>query len=931
VSELVKRIAELSPKRLALLAVDLQSRLNTIERSKTEPIAIIGIGCRFPGRSNDPESFWQVLRDGIDPIAEVPQDRWDVEAYYDPNPNAHGKTYTRFGGFLEEVDKFDAEFFGIDAQEAVNMDPQQRLLLEVTWEALENAGQAPQRLVGTRTSVFVGIGTNDYAMLQLKSGDSTGIDSYTGYGNGFCYAAGRLSYVLGLQGPSMAIDAACASSLVAVHLACQSLRSEECNVALAGGVNLILSPEANIIVSKTRRISAVGRCMTFDAAADGYVRSEGCGVVVLKRLSDAAADGDDILALIRGSAVNHAGASGGLTIPNGLAQRAVIHEALVKAGVKAAQVSYVEVQGTGTPVGDPIEVRALGAVLSEGRSPDRPLALGSVKTNIGNLEAASGMASLIKIVLAMQHRELPPHLHLRQLNPEIVLDEIPAWIPVKRTAWPTGGEKCIAGVHCFGANGTNAHLVLEEPPPREPRSTTSEPSLHLLSLSAKNEGSLKELARRFQRFLEAHPSASLGDVCCGAGAGRSHFDHRIAFISESSALMHKQVAAFAQHGDTTMRPLSRVGRPKVAFVFTGCGFEYAGMGLQLYETQATFRQTLNDCDRLLRPHLNVPLVSMLYPDTRTASLMNETAFAHVALFSVEYALAKVWRSWGIVPEIVIGHGVGEYAAACIAGVFSLEECLRLVTKEGQLIQDLPPNGMMAAVFTDEIRLVNAIASYSKRISIAAVNGLRQTIISGERSAVLELLEELRSEGIDALPLKGNHALNSSLMEPILDSFVSAAQPVKFTAPSLPLISSLTGQVLKQGYIPSGDYWRRRIIEPVQFGMGMRTLLQQGYNCFLELGAKSTLIELNQEDPSRRTEVRLSSLDSQGKDWETILGSLKTLYLLGLDVDWRGFYHGYYRQQIRLPTYPFERRRYWFATGGTAMKVAGSREMAPLLR
>jgi acyl transferase domain-containing protein len=914
VSELAKRIGELSPKRLALLALDLQSRLDAIERSKTEPIAIIGIGCRFPGRGNDPESFWQVLRDGIDPITEVPQDRWDVEAYYDPNPNTHGKTYTRFGGFLEEVDKFDAEFFGIDAQEAVSMDPQQRLLLEVTWEALENAGQAPQRLVGSRTSVFVGIGTSDYTMLQLKSG-ATGIDCYTGYGNGFCYAAGRVSYVLGLQGPSMAIDAACASSLVAVHLACQSLRSEECNLAVAGGVNLILSPETNIIVSKTRRISAVGRCMTFDAAADGYVRSEGCGVVVLKRLSDAAADGDDILALIRGSAVNHAGASGGLTIPNGLAQRAVIHEALVKAGVKAAEVGYVEVQGTGTPVGDPIEVRALAGVLSEGRSPDKPLALGSVKTNIGNLETASGMASLIKIVLAMQHRELPPHLHLRQLNPEIVLDEIPAWIPMKRTAWPTGGEKCIAGVNCFGANGTNAHLVVAEPPPREPRSATSERPLHLLSLSAKNERSLKELARRFQRFLEAHPFASLGDVCYSAGAGRSHFDHRIAFISKSSTLMHEQVAAFAQHGDTTMRPVRKAARPKVAFVFTGYGSEYVGMGLQLYETQPTFRQTLNDCDRLLRSHLGVPLVSVLYPNTHAASSLSETAFAHVALFSVEYALAKVWQSWGIRPDIVIGHGVGEYAAACIAGVFSLEECLGLVAKEGQLIQGLPPNGMMAAVFTDEIRLVNAIASYSKRISIAAVNGLGQTIISGERSAVMELLEQLRSEGIDALPLKGNHAFHSSLMEPILDSFVSAAQPVKFAAPNLPMISNLTGQVLKQGYIPAGDYWRRRIIEPVQFGIGIRTLLQQGYNCFLELGPKSTLLELNQEDPSRRMEVCLSSIDPQRDDWETLLDSLKTLYLLGLDVDWRGFDHGYCRQRIPLPTYPFERRRYWFATDG----------------
>ncbi|HMQ34430.1 MAG TPA: polyketide synthase, partial [Chloroflexaceae bacterium] len=455
---------QLSPLQRALFAVrDMRAQLEVIEQARSEPVAVIGLACRFPGGADHPDTFWRLLHDRVDAISEIPPDRWDVDSYYDPNPDAPGKMTSRFGGFLEQVDRFDAQFFGISPREAVSMDPQQRVLLEVAWEALEQAGQVPDALVGSQTGVFVGISTTDYAQLITRS-DLTHLDAYTATGNCLNAAAGRLSYLLGLRGPSMAVDAACASSLVAVSLACQSLRGRECSMALAAGVNLILSPDGHIALSKSRAMAPDGRCKTFDAAADGYVRGEGCGVVVLKRLSDALAHADPILAVIRGTAVQQDGRSSGLTVPNGPAQQALIRAALTDANVRPAEVSYVEAHGTGTALGDPIEVRALGAVMSEGRPADKPLLIGSVKTNIGHLESAAGMAGLIKVILSLQHQEIPAHLHLREINPDIDLAQIPAAMPTEPTPWlPVDGRR-IAGVSAFGISGTIAHVVVEDAP-----------------------------------------------------------------------------------------------------------------------------------------------------------------------------------------------------------------------------------------------------------------------------------------------------------------------------------------------------------------------------------------------------------------------------------------------------------------------------------
>ncbi|MEH2042826.1 type I polyketide synthase [Nostoc sp.] len=664
-----------SPIKRALRAIeDLQAKVDLLEYAKREPIAIIGMGCRFPGADN-PEAFWQLLRNGVDAITEVPADRWDIEKFYDPDPDAPGKVCTSKGGFLTQVDGFNPEFFGISAREAASIDPQQRLLLEVGWEALENATQAPEHLYNSSTGVFIGIYLNDYSKVMSSVGDSTQIDAFSAIGNSLSVAAGRLSYILGLKGPSMAIDTSCSSSLVSVHLACQSLRLGECNLALAGGVGLNLVPDTSIALSKSHMLNPNGCCQTFDAAANGFVKGEGCGVVVLKRLKDALADGDNILALIRGSAVNHNGRSSSLIAPNGMSQQATIRQALENSGVDSAQIDYVEVQGTGTSVGEPIEVAALGAVFGKNRPEDKPLVIGSVKTNIGHLEPASGIASLIKVVLALQHGEIPPHLHFQQPNPYIQWDEFSLKVPTERMPWTVGAKRRLAGVNTFGFSGTNAHVILEEAPISEVAPKSIERPLHLLALSAKTDEALIQLAERYEKHLAANPDLALGDICFSANTGRSHFQHRLSVIASSSTELYEKLAAFRAGQEVAGLFKGKVaGSPKIAFIFTSFSSNYLGMARKLYETQPTFRATLDYCDQILRPYLEQPLLEILFSQFPPAPP------ASPALFSLEYTLFQLWKSWGIEPSTVMGDDIGEYVAACVAGVFSLEDGLKLVVK-----------------------------------------------------------------------------------------------------------------------------------------------------------------------------------------------------------------------------------------------------------
>ncbi|HIK06560.1 MAG TPA: polyketide synthase, partial [Trichormus sp. M33_DOE_039] len=581
--KLPERITNLSATKLALLVQQMRAKTDSIELLNAEPIAIIGMGCRFPGGSDNPEAFWKNLRNGVDAISEIPSDRWDVNAYYDPNPDTPGKMYSRHGGFVGQIDQFEPEFFGISPREAQSLDPQQRLMLEVTWEALENAGVPLNQLQRSKTGVFVGITTTDYLQLQTSLADDQLIDAYTNSGGAINFAAGRLSYFLGLQGPSLAVETACSSSLVAVHLACQSLRHQESELAIVGGVNLIVIPEMNVRLCKAKMIAMDGRCKTFDSAADGFGRSEGCGVLVLKRLSQALADGNNIVALIRGSAVNQDGASSGLTVPNGLAQQAVVRQALANAGLEPHQVSYIETHGTGTSLGDPIEVNALGAVFGKEKTADQPLMLGSVKTNIGHTEAAAGIAGIIKVALALQHQEIPPHLHFQTPNPHIAWENLPVTVPTQLTPWLPHQQRRIAGVSSFGASGTNAHVILEEAPiTHRGEELKIERPLHLLTLSAKQPNTLKELAQRYINYLSSHPETPLGDITHTSQIGRTHFHHRLAVIASDHQQMQQQLQAYLDESEVIgiHQGHSSQKTRKIAFLFTGQGSQYHHMGRQ---------------------------------------------------------------------------------------------------------------------------------------------------------------------------------------------------------------------------------------------------------------------------------------------------------------------------------------------------------------
>ncbi|MFC1975072.1 SDR family NAD(P)-dependent oxidoreductase [Chloroflexota bacterium] len=923
----------------------MEAKLKALEHSRPEPIAIIGLACRYPGGINTPEAFWQLLRDGVDAITEVPASRWDIDAYYDPDPEAPGKMSTRCGGFLDKIDLFDPHFFGISPREAAGMDPQQRLLLEVSWEALEYAGQSSTKLAGSLTGVFVGISGNDYLQLQIETAEGSGLDFYSGSGSAHSIAAGRLSYTLGLQGPCLAVDTACSSSSLAIHLACQSLQSGDCRMALAGGVNLILWPDVSINTSKTGMLSDDGRCKTFDAAADGYVRAEGCGFVVLKRLSDAIADGDNILALIRGTATNHDGHSNGLTAPNGLSQEALIRKALTRAGVKPTQLGYVEAHGTGTSLGDPIEMRALGTVMREGRSSDKPLVVGSVKTNVGHAEAAAGVTGLIKVVLSLQHEEIPPHLHFKKPNPYIPWDELPVMIPTELTPWPAGGERRIAGVNSFGFSGTNVHMVVEEAPEHSLAPVGAERPMQLLNISAKSEQALKELAGDYAKHLAEHAPVSLADVCFTANTGRSPFAHRLAVVAKSTVQAQEKLDAFVTgkapagllSGQVTnSEPL------EVAFLFTGQGSQYVGMGRQLYETQPIFRKTLKQCDELLRPYLEHPLLSILYPEqddpsttsSGQAHLLDQTAYTQPALFALEYALAELWRSWGVEPTVVMGHSIGEYVAACVAGVISLKDGLKLIAERGRLMQTLPRNGTMAAVLAGEAEVSEAIAPYADQVSLAAINGPDNVVISGEEMAVQTICDKLqRDDGIKSRYLTVSHAFHSPLMRPILDAFEQTAVEVTYSAPHIGMISTVTGKQAPGAVIARATYWRDHIQDTVRFSRAIETLHQEGYKLFLEIGPSPTLLGMGKRCLPEKTGVWLPSLRKGRSDWQQMLESLGTLFVQGMDVDWFGLDQGHLRRRVVLPTYPFQRQRYWFETASprqTTPRRAATPGVHPLL-
>ena len=909
------REEQLTPLQNAILLLkQTQAKLAACERAQFEPIAVVGMACRFPGGADDPQSYWRILCDGVDAIREVPADRWNIDDYYDPDPTAPQKMNTRWGGFLKKVDEFDAEFFDISPREAMRVDPQHRLLLEVAWEALENAGMPVGQIAQTKTGVYVGVIGSDYALLQSK--DPSDMDVFSGTGSSHAILANRLSYFLNLSGPSLALDTACSSSLVTIHLACQSLRRRESNVALAGGINLILSPEMTLALTKAHMMAPDGHCKAFDSAADGYVRGEGCGMVVLKRLSDAVADGDRILAVIRGSAVNHDGRSNGLSAPSGPAQEAVLRTALADAGLAPTDIGYVETHGTGTRLGDPIEIEALREVLCAGRSADQPLVISSVKTNIGHLESAAGIAGLIKVILALQHGRIPRHLHLKTVNPLLRLQDSPMEIPTAMQDWPRGEQPRRAGVSAFGFGGTNAHVILEEPPVQEKPQTESVRPRHLLTLSAKNPQALSELAARYADEADAPASGSLADMVYTAHTGREHFDHRAAVSAASLPELRDNLRAFVADplaGGVHTGHIETDKPPRIAFLFTGQGAQYAGMGRTLYDTQPTFRAAMDQCAELLGPQLDRPLLSLL--DPQTGSLLDQTGYTQPTMFAIEYSLATLWRSWGIEPAAVMGHSVGEFAAACIAGVFSLEDGLRLIAQRARLMQSLPQGGLMAAVLATEAQVAAAIEPYQNQVTIAALNGPQSVVISGDEQAVRDVLARFESNGIKTKTLATSHAFHSHRMDPMLDELRCVAESIQYSAPKIEIISNLTGRPADKSTYTDPSYWCRHARSPVRFAESIQAAADCGCEIFLEIGPSPVLIGMGRHCLPDDRYTWLSSLRPGRDDWQSMLDSMAEMYVRGVKIDWAGFDRDFAAKKIDVPTYPFQRRRFWSTAAG----------------
>lgn len=906
-----RRLSELSAVKLALLARQARQDLDGAGVAGAEPIAVIGMGCRFPGGASDPERFWRLLVNRVDAIGEVPADRWSIDALYDPDPAAPGKMSTRWGGFLRAIDGFDPQFFGISPREASRMDPQQRLLLEVAWEALEDAGQTRAALDGSPTGVFVASYHNDYA--ALMTADRRGIDAWTSTGTAHSIVANRLSYLLNLRGPSLTVDTACSASLVAVHLACRSLRAEECSLAVAGGVSLMLSPEVTISLSKWGFMAADGRCKTFDASADGFVRGEGGGVVVLKRLSDALADGDRVLGLIRGSAVNQDGRTSVLTAPSGVAQAAVIRQALENGKVAAEQVDYVEAHGTGTVLGDPIEVEALGAVYGAPTAGTHPCALGAVKANIGHLEAAAGIAGLIKALLCLQHGLIPPQLHFARLNPHLSLAGSRFVIPTEPLPWPRGGRRRFAGVSSFGFGGTNAHVVLEEAPEiatRPGAERPEPPAVHVLALSAQTDEALIALADDYCAWLGGDGTPRLADICYTAAVRRTHHERRLAVVGTSAAEMVRQLAGYRDGRD---RAPHRERRPRLAFVFSGQGSQRPGMGRELLDGRPEFRAALEECDAAIRHHAGWSVIDEIRADA-AHSRMHRTEVAQPALFALQVALAAVWNEWGVRPDAVAGHSVGEVAAAFVAGALSLDDAARVVVERGRIMERVTGRGRMLAVGLPRGEVEWLL---HEELGVAAVNGPASVVLSGTVAAVEDAARRLGDRGVRSHLLPVDYAFHSFQLEPLRGELARALAGITPGPVQRPLVSTVTG-CPTEGPELGARYWATGIREPVLFAPAVEALAVGGDTLFVEIGPHPVLGGpiLECLGPRADRGQALASLRRDRGEAATILTSLGALYRAGLEVRWDAVYATGGRC-VGLPSYPWQRRRCWYTSGAPA--------------
>ncbi len=901
---------------------DLRQQNQQLLARQREPIAIVGMACRYPGGVSSPAQLWELVASGADAISEFPTDRgWDLERLYDPDPDKAGTTYAREGGFLVDAAEFDSGFFGIGGREALTMDPQQRLLLEAAWEAFENAGIDPASLRGSQTGVFAGMMVQEY-------GPSFGavpeaIEGYMTTGLSLSVASGRVAYLLGLQGPAVTLDTACSSSLVAMHLAAQALRGGDCTLALAGGVTVIPTPGMFVEFSRQRGLSADGRCKSYAETADGVGWSEGVGTLVLERLSDARANGHEILAVVRGSAVNQDGASNGLTAPNGPSQERVIRQALANAGLSVTDVDAVEGHGTGTTLGDPIEAQALLATYGQGRAEDRPLALGSVKSNIGHTVAAAGVAGVIKMVEAMRHGVLPRSLHAEEPSSHVDWSAGEVELLAEEQPWPVEeGRSRRAGISSFGISGTNAHLILEEAPApveAEAEEEALPPPLSgalALPLSAKTEPALRAGAERLAAHLREHPELSPVDVAFSLATTRSLFERRAVVTGPDREELLAGLDALAIGEPTPATATGRARAAKTAFMFTGQGAQRPGMGEGLYAASPPFAAAFEEVCAAFDPHLGRSLKELVFAakGSEEAALLDRTEFTQPALFALEVALFRLLEGLGLRPDFLIGHSIGEIAAAHVAGVLSLPDAATLVAARGRLMGELPAGGAMVAVQASEAEAAESIAGREAEIAIAAINGPRATVLSGEEAAIEDAAALWSERGRKTKRLAVSHAFHSPLMDPMLAEFEAIAAKLDYAEPRIPIVSALTGEILTPEQAASPTYWVRHAREAVRFADGVAALEAAEVGRFLELGPDGVLgamVDQCLSEEAEREVLIAPALRSRRSDPEALMRFLAAAHAAGADIDWSRLYpHG---KRVALPTYPFQRERFWLAS------------------